>query len=266
MAAVLWAGTLSPAWSFSTTPAVQIIEAKPGETAKMVYTVTNDTDKKITLDFQLKEYFSLPENKSFKISDWLEPSTNKIIIPAHKSRLVPFKVKTPKNAVGELTGYISFIPEVKEEAKPKGHAGGIQTHIVTLITSAVYVRIKGTAIGEADLGDVRVQNITENPSQPAQVQASVVVKNTGNVHQRPSVHFDIENQKGDLVAAIDIASGWPVMAKSEMPYKATTKGALPAGNYVIKTKVSFTPAVFIEKKTSFTMDDSGQGTNYKDLK
>lgn len=257
-------------WAFSIDPGFQIIWAKPGEKAKAVYQVINDRDEPMTVRCRLRDSFVNPDNKGMTADAWLKPSFTEITIPAHGKRTAAFAVQPPQGAKGELAALISFVPETKEnpastsEMAPKG---GIKTRIVTLITVSLYLRVQGTEIGEADLGDLNVTNVPIRGTQPAHIEASVAVKNLGNVHQRPGGNFEIYRVgQSTPVYTLEFQPGWPVFPFSSYTFMASSPaGTLVPGDYQVLAHVQFVKNAAINKKVGFTVDSSSKTVNFHEL-
>jgi len=254
------------AFGFSIKPGAQVVRVEAGKTMKVDFEIENDQKEPLKITPRVKDSFVLPENKGMNASSWLEPLFKEVTVPAQGSKKVQFTVKAPAKATGELAALVSFIPEVKEPEKPVEVKGGIQTRIVTLITVSLYVRIKGTEKGEADLGAIQVNNKPAAGATSAKIEVSVVVKNSGNVHQRPGGQFEIfKKDESKPMSTLEFKSGWPVMPKSEYAYLAFQDGSLAPGDYEIHAKLSFGPDTTIEKKASFTITPAGATTNIVEI-
>ncbi len=245
-------------WGLSIHPGYQVISLKAGTSQKVTYEITNDQPDPLTISTAIRDSFVLPENKDFPAKSWIEPLFQKETIPVRQSRKVSFKIHVPEKATGELAGFISFIPEsppVKAQESPQEK--GIQTRIVTMITVSLYARIQGTEKGDVELGDVHLQNMPAQQENPASLAANVTVKNTGNVHQRPSGWFEITKEDGTPVKRMNFAVGWPTMPQQARVYNAYADDVLPEGRYEVKAHVEFAPKVFMEKKVSLRLEPAG---------
>ncbi len=245
-------------WAFSVQPGFRVATVKPGKTTTVTYELVNDQDKPLTLHTKVRDSFVLPENKAFSASSWVEPPFKEITIPAHKTEIVKVKVRAPEKASGELAAFVTFIPQNPSELKvnkPQDVHTGIETRIVTMISASVYVRVQGTEKGESDVTGLGVRNLKAATDAPASIEGSLIVKNTGNVHQRPSGRFEIfKKGSKDAVAQMNFQAGWPSMPQAETSYTAKTEGTLPPGDYIVKARVTFEPStVFIEKEQSVTI-------------
>jgi hypothetical protein len=254
-----------PAMAFSIKPGAMVLHAKPGKTVEAVYEVGNDTDTVLKLLSQVRDSNVLPENKDIHAQAWIEPQFKELILPPNSSKKAVFKVHVPKDAKGELSALISFVLEVMDSTAPaKGDV--VQKRIIPVITASCYVWVKGTERGEAALGPVHVLNRPSTLQEPAQVAATVVVKNSGNIHQRPSGTFEIFNRIGAApMMSLQFPSGWPVMPYSDYTYEARTPGTLGPGDYLMHAKVVFSRDTVIERNSAFTMDLTGNATNYRNL-
>jgi hypothetical protein len=265
----LWilAGLISlaqAAWCYSVRPGVQVVTVKPGTSQDVPFEVVNDAAEPVTFSCTVRDSFVLPENKSHEGATWVKPQKESVTVPGKGSVTVPLKVTVPADAKGELSALVSFSPQIKED-KNAPKASGMETKIVTLVTVSLYVRAAGTEISKAELGELTVANVTQQGPRPASIVASIVVKNPGNVHQRPSGTFEIF-KKGEKIPTYRpvFNSGWPVMPYSDMKYDAKVPGELPAGKYEIHSDIKF-GMTSIKKKARFEVDKQGNPKNFKDL-
>jgi hypothetical protein len=250
-------------WGFSVKPGASIVRVVPGKTTVARFDVVNDSTATLRFSTRLRDSFVLPENKAFPAASWLKITTPEFAVPAQSTKTVTLQVQAPVAAKGELAAFVSFIPAVEESTGP---VTGAQTRIVTMITVSLYARLKGTETGKADLGDVRVSNAAAKGTVPEEVEVSVLVKNLGNVHQRPSGKLDIFPKSGSKpVRTLEFASGLPVMPQSEALYTARAPGKLLPGDYVVRAHVQFGPQSTIDKSVAFTVLPAGATTGYLDL-
>ena len=264
---ILCLSAVGTSGAFSVRPGWRVASVKHGGTVDVTFAIDNDQATPQVLTCQVRDSYVLPENKAFPAGTWVEPKFKTLTVPAHGSRDAVLRVHAPKGATGELASFVSFIPyagDTKDSDKTKTPEG---TQIVSLISVSLYARIQGTEKGEAELGDVKMAGIPANPSAPAKIEASVVVKNQGNVHLRPRGIFTVF-RKGNPAPLhqIDFMTGMPVFPRSAWLYQSQTPGTFAPGEYEVTTQVHVTPDFKMEKKTSFTVNAAGQTTNTHDIR
>ncbi len=266
---LLVVGVVGPARAFDVKPGAQIVRGKAGSTVKAYFEIVNDTHTPRNFIVEIKDSYLLPENKGLSVNEWLYPELKDVRVPAQGSRKITFQVKIPQKAVGELAAYVSFTPKTADTLpkEPVPIQQGIPIKITTLVTASLYVQIKGTEISQADLGDIRVRNIPEIPNHSPVIEAGILIKNTGNIQQRPGVHFTLKDTStGKTAAELDSPiGGAPVFGHQDLFYTAKTTGTLKAGMYEAEAVVRFTPEVSAVKKTAFTLTPSGEATDYKEV-
>lgn len=258
---VILLGTVATARAVAVRPGFQIVQVKPGLERQVTFDVYNDLDKPITVTVELKDSNVLPENKAFTVDKWLSPTFSQLTIPAGMTRQATLAVKAPANAKGELAGFLTFAPEVSAEAASAG-----PVRIVTRTTVSLYARVEGTEKSGAELGKVNVKNTTVGPAAGKEIEASVLLKNTGNIHERPTGYFEIfkiHETKALYRFAFD--PGWPTMPNSQTSYTARTAGPLAPGRYEVLAHVEWSRNSVIEKRLAFRVDDSGMSTDFNEI-
>ena len=264
---LLLAGVVGPSWAFEIKPGAQVVRGNAGSTIQATFEIVNDKEEPLKATIAIRDSHTIPENKEFSVTQWLTPGTTTLLVPSMGSLKVPFTIKVPAKAVGELAALVSFTPIVPEAPKPKTvEPGSILTRIVTLVTVSLYVQVKGTERSQADIDTVKVVNIPGHGDIPSSVQASVLINNTGNIQQRPGGRFEIR-KKGERVVKMtpEFTEGAvPVFGESERLFTAHQPGTLDAGDYEVTTTVTFGHGVSTSKKTAFTVDAAGATGSFKE--
>lgn len=196
-------------------PSYQIFDVKPGESVNGECQVINNEDAVVTVKVHSKDWFVLPENKEFSAVNWLLVDQPEFQLQKGESRAVPFVVKLPEKAVGELVGMVSM-----------EFSGEQQTMLKQVVSVAVYAAVPGTEQLKIELSAVML-----NPSTTT-LQVGVQVKNVGNVHVRPTGQFWIYDKKGKEVTSVFIKQGRPTYPGREGGYFGeVSQLTLSKGNY-----------------------------------
>ena len=190
-------------------PLTKTIQVAPGRSKTVVYKVANHGKEPIVLTISARTWFALPENKDIEISDWLNLKTKKVRLSPGRTKRLRFRVKVPKNAVGELAGMIYFTPE-RKAAQMLGTSYGV----------SLYVFVKGTEKIEPAIGDVLISKREEKS------YLAVTIENKGNVHFRPKVNATAkvgEKFKEDL----ELPFGKPIFGGQKYTFVGKFEGKLP---------------------------------------
>lgn len=186
-----------------------------------------------------KDWFVLPENKQFKIDDWLTMKEPKFELKPGESKRVKFRIHAPKKAQGELVGMLSF--RTKSPTR---------TSVDFVMSGAVYLSVEGTEKLKGTILAFMVEPSTDS------VRAGVLVRNDGNVHLRPFGNLQIVDAKDQPVANVELQSSQPVYPGKTRPYFGEVKGLpLSPGKYAAQIELNdFDRQVFIDRrKEKFTL-------------
>jgi hypothetical protein len=248
--------------AFTIRPGANIVAVQPGRERVASYEISNSQDRSIFIRCETKDAYVLPENHHVSARDWLKPLFKRLEVPAKSSAQATFRINAPKASSGELAAFVSFIPD---DAPAKDAAASGMVSIATLVTGSLYVQLSGTEKKDTSIGVVHVRNQPRQGDLPARIEMSAVVKNAGNTHQRPSVHFQVfrDGQKESLAQA-DVPTGWPVMPYTQENYNSYAPGQLAPGRYRLQTRVRFSAEWELVKDTGFIVNAEGQSENEHD--
>ena len=199
-------------------PAYQVLHAKAGATVTTNVTIKNNETYAVRLTPQTKEWFSLPGNAAFKIDTWLKTQQAPVTLKPGETTSIPYEVRVPKKAKGELIGMISILADNAEE-----QAGfNMRTSV------SVYVPIQGTDHYKGSLESLLVDS--SNPT----LTVHVLAKNDGNVHMRLNGRVNLYKDGGDPVAYVTLKTAqviYPGESKTlvgELPWIELAPGAYTA--------------------------------------
>lgn len=226
---ILFTGLLAALLSAVSAQAIQLNPSRQevllsvGENAIGQVEATNDGAKPVIVEVSARNWFVLPHNEGLPVESWLSLRKTKLELAPGAKQVIQFDVRIPTAAPkggtpeGVLVGMVSFMPR-EEDAEPSS---------VNLVVSvSVYAIVKGTEKREAEADRLVLRKDVET------LQAVVNVKNTGNVHARPSGVVQIMDTKNNIKAEVPLQEGRPVYPGNNRDYSGTaTWPALKSGNY-----------------------------------
>ncbi len=190
-------------------PLTKTIQVPPEGAQTVEYKVSNAGKEPITVNISARTWFTLPENKDIKISDWLDLGAQSVRLSPGEIEKLKFKVKVPKNAKGELAAMIYFAPE-RGEKQTLGTSYGV----------SLYVFVKGTERVKPEINNVTVQK------KDGEFYLTVTIENDGNVHIRPVVKASIK-APGDIKEVIELPFGKPIFGGGKHTFFTKLKSKLP---------------------------------------
>jgi hypothetical protein len=224
IAIVVAAGLVQTGWCLTITPGRTEIRLAPGATTKMVFTATNESSEKVQIALSKKDWFVLDANKALPVDKWLTlKGPTYFWLKPGETRLVPVKVKCPKNAQGELVGMVSF-----------AYQGETVSMITSVISVSVYVAAIGTEKVAGTISEIAVRRYQST------LQVAVGVKSSGNVHLRPTGTMTLSDAAGKQVASIAIKQGDPAYPGRERGYFGEdSQLKLGPGHYHAKADLTY---------------------------
>lgn len=224
-------------------PSKQVLSVKKGKEEKGAFRITNTETVPIQLFPGQKRWSGSPENEKYKVEEWLMVDPSTFTLEPGESREVPFTVRAPSKARGELTGMFSIL--TKTSARQS---------VNFRMSAAVYLSIKGTEIysGKVSTFDLR--------RRKDGLEAVVGVKNSGNVHLRPGGAIEIQDDHGVVVGYVKIHVRGPVHPGHENAYTGQSALHLPPGRYRAKLSlVDVDRSVDLEPfETNFVVKRNGK--------
>jgi hypothetical protein len=199
------------AHALQVTPPYQLIDLNSGEAGLGECTITNNEDKPLNIKVHTKDWFILPENKAndIKATDWLIVEENEFVLQPGEAKKIGVTIKAPEKAVGELVGMVSV--EFYGEAK---------TMVNQMVSVAVYAAITGTDKLNAELDALSIM------PEASMLRVGVNVKNTGNVHVRPTGQVKIYDANKALLRDVFIQQGRPIYPGRKNSYYGQIHGDL----------------------------------------
>jgi hypothetical protein len=162
-------------------PVRQEVVISPGGKFSGTFYVKNTYEYPIQVTVQVKDWFVLPENKEFKIEDWISLSIMELDLERDEEKPVNYELHIPTAARGVLVGMVSFASHSKE-------GGAIQMKL----SGSVYAIVQGTEKIGLEIMDIDFSTIRGKPV------INVIIKNNGNVHLRPQGTLNIYKKRKSI--------------------------------------------------------------------
>lgn len=200
-----------PNQGLAVTPPTFELSANPGDSLKNSIRVDNLTDTSLNVTTALKNFTALgeegqvglsEEESSFSLASWIKMDPEATEIPAKGSRIFTFTIQVPATAEpGGRFGSIVFKTDIKS-LEGSGMAIGQE------VGALIMLRIAGEVSEQVHIeAFAPVRSFQEY----GPVAFETRIKNTGNVHAKPTGTITITNFFGQEVATI------PIEAKNVLP-------------------------------------------------
>lgn len=184
--------------------------------------------------------------RSGDATPWIKISPAIITIPANSSRTVNCVVQVPDGLKGEYTASLVFrsVSATKIDV----------LNVNTQISLVAYVIIKDTEVVDGEISGVEIAKVDP-------LKVNVKLKNTGNIHVRPTGEVKIfgfsegaENNEDEAANLMLNYDELPLFPDAEGTiYTKDTKISLEPGKYKAHIKLEFTPDFILEKEVNFTV-------------
>lgn len=181
------------------------LSGNPGDTLKNSIRLENRNDFNIKIAIDKRNFTAIgeegaigltEETTNYSLASWITIEGGEIIIPAKGSRTFPFAINVPLSAEpGGHFGSIIF------RTIPEEIVGGSGATLAQEIGSLILLKIAGNSIEE---GSIESFAPTRNFYEYGPVNFETRIKNSGNVHLKPTGTITITNMLGKKVATISI--------------------------------------------------------------
>ena len=223
--------------------------------------VSNNKQEAVTVNCTLKDAWTEATGiPSPGHSEWLSLSMRKnMTLKPGSVKPVKYKIKVPRDAAGEMMAMMSF--NIATHSDPAGNPVPFRVEMKHGIP--LYVIVKGTEKAEAQTGNLNAHFVREVSTGP--IEFFVKLKNTGNVHVRPSGKFAIYSE-GIEKDSFELEHGWPIYPGESHNYFAKTNvTGWKAGNYEVRFRVAagspsslFAKWTLAEKAVPFAVTTQGK--------
>lgn len=219
------------------------VRLPPGEVAGADYYAQNDTDAPMHVEVEPQNWAKNSyDYTNLDIKDWISLDCYEFDLKPKEIKKLKLTVRVPKNVKGEIAAQIYFTSSGLQAE------GSLTQNVRSRLSAILYVAIKGTEIVKGE-----INNISVSDTNDGKLKVEVAVKNDGNVHIWPSYgKVLIENEKGQRVALLDLATRHSVLPNSEYAYRAMLdKAKMNEGKYRISSEIKYGKMYGKEKTMRF---------------
>ncbi len=177
----------------------------PGETLTVDVKVTNEDDYEKTVDFYTDNFQASDDesgspvfidNTENSLTDWITFSSDSIDLKPNQRKIVPVKIKVPKDAQPG-SHYGAIVVKERIDTPKGGNAVGAQYEITLL----ALINVAGDTTQEGQVLSFKTDKLFY---QYPPVNFFMRFENTGNTHVKPSGLIEIYNSAGDKEEVIQI--------------------------------------------------------------
>ncbi len=186
----------------------------PGQLWKSAIKIVNNNSQELTIYTQVLDFKGGKDNGTVEflekkekkeedkisthlLSEWIIMDKEPIVIPAFKSKEIPFIIEVPEDA--EPGGhYAAILAGVNPSDNEKG---GSAIQVSSLLASLVLLKVQGDIKEEGKIRDFSTEKIVFSE---ANIDFNLRFQNTGNVHIQPQGEVDVINMYGKKVAKLPI--------------------------------------------------------------
>ena len=202
--------------------------------------------------------FMDPSLKLPSCEDWLSFAPDRLTLAAGASTSVAYTVTPPENlgidTAGEYLGAILVDQYPTDTPADPEAAGKAKLTVVPRLALAVYVMVQGKERVEVEVDHLKAEKLA---SATGLLKMSVVLKNSGTVHVRPSGTYALFQEDGKLYRAASMGKSLPLL-----PAAAMTVPSLlplpPAGKYRWVVTVEVKEGTVLQKEASFEVTPEGE--------
>ncbi len=193
------------AQALTVSPVLIDLEADPGDILEGAVTIYNSSEVPETYFVSLQNFVAqgeegrqtfVEEENSFGLAKWTLPELSEITLQPNEERSIRYSVFFPDDA--EPGGHYAalFFSTQPNEGEESSVGVGAKTGILLL------ARVSGDIRESATLETFRVVNEARLNRPP--VEFEYRLRNTGNVHVRPSGYLTIRNMFGNVVEKVNV--------------------------------------------------------------
>lgn len=235
-------------------PGVIEIISEPGKKGTGYLYIKNQGSNKQVIVLSIEDWWKketgldAPQNK-----DWLKitPNPDKILkIGPNKIKKIKINTFLDKDFLGETMAMLFIAGSDSKAVSSKNLS------IRTRQGVAIYAIAKGTERIENEIISIK-SNFVNTSSGPT-VGFTLVIKNTGNVHVRPTGKIIIYSNNKQIGEA-QIQSGWPVFPNRKQEFNAvlniySLESGIYSGKVIIDYGSMYNKELFLEKSFNFRIN------------
>ena len=219
----------------SVSPPRTVLQGKPNKTLTGYFTLTNDGEHPLQVRVEPEDWAEGIRGGRGPVP-WLRVRPTELMLGPGKLSRVKFTVRIPKDARGELRAQVFFTTREAPDASAGDGAVSLRSRLGTII----YVAIESTERIEGDITKVQAfyAPSTQGVKRPDRLEVVMGIHNRGNAHIVPEGHVDIRNDKGEIVEAVPLQSGWGLLPNEEDTSRAIGNGVhLQPGRYTLELTI-----------------------------
>jgi len=245
--------------SFQISPPTANYAADPGNNVQGSIKVTNLTGEPIALNVGRQNFVAKGEegeielvdnaNPLYSLAPWFGVPTGVIEVAPRSTVVVPYTIDIPVNAEpGGRYGSIIF-----SSIPPKLPSGVSGAAIQQTIAAIIFQRINGAALENLEMASFRPDNAF---SEYGPVTLSTRIKNTGNVHEKPTGTIKIKDMLGFTVSTLKLDEHFVIpgaIRHLKNVYPANGKKTIMFGKYTATLNATYADGKKLTASTTFTV-------------
>jgi hypothetical protein len=245
--------------SFQISPPTANYAADPGNSVQGSIKVTNLTGEPIALNVGRQNFVAKGEegeielvdnaNPLYSLAPWFGVPTGVIEVPPRTTKVVPYTIDIPVNAEpGGRYGSIIF-----SSIPPKLPSGVSGAAVQQTIAAIIFQRINGPALENLEVASFRPDKAF---SEYGPVTLSVRIRNTGNVHEKPTGTITIKNMFGLTVDTVKLDEHFVIpdaIRHLKNVWPASDKHPFLIGRYTAQLNATYAGGKKLTASTSFTI-------------
>ena len=188
--------------------------------------IANKGQKPVEVRLSAGPYrFMDPKLKLPSCEDWIHFKPVRLTLAAGAATSVAYTVTPPENLDVDTAG--EYLGAILVDQYPVEPAANAKLTIVPRLALAVYVMVEGKERVEVEVGKLTAEKLA---SAPDLLKMSVVLKNLGTVHVRPSGTVALFQEDGQLYHAAPLGKSMPLLPTAVMTVPSLLP-LPPAGRY-----------------------------------
>jgi hypothetical protein len=249
----------APTQSFQISPPTANYNADPGGSAKGTIKVTNLTANPLSVRVGKENFVAKGEEGEIELTDnadpqyslapWFTFDAPSLDIPGKETRELHYTVSVPTDAEpGGRYGSITF-----NSIPPKLAPGESGAAVQQTIAAIVFLRINGPAKEELSVASFAPD---KDFYEYGPVALTTRIKNSGNVHEKPTGKIVIKNLLGFKVGEVKLDEHFVIpgaIRKLHNSWPTGAKKPLLFGRYTAELDATYAGGKHLTAKTSFTV-------------
>lgn len=241
--------------SIAVSPQILELSANPGDTISSNFRLTNGGDLAIAIEVQPRNFTPRGEDGAvelteettpYSLAQWIDTSPQTTTIEPRETHDFATTISIPENA--EPGGHFGSVVFRTIPSEQEGTAALVSQEIAPVIL----VRIAGDVIESAEIASFQsTRSIWTNQDT---LSFETRVRNTGNVHLKPSGKIEIKNIFGDTVSSIELDERNVIPDATRRTTSSWNNTGFKFGRYNATLTLTYGESAVIETDTtSFTV-------------